>query len=214
MFRVEAPLDLDIAVLIPVKRFDHAKRRLATLLSTDERVRLARWLAERVVGAARPLPVFVACDNDVVAEWADGLGAHVLWSPGMGLNGAVDAGRATIAGKGYDHLVIAHSDLPFASDLGALVTPSTITIVPDRAGDGTNVMSLPVAATLSASYGGGSFRSHLAMALSPENSRRFRIEVRRDRFLALDIDRPGDLRHPELHEELPAWLRTILASRR
>ena len=46
----------------------------------------------------------------------------MLWSPGLGLNGAVDAGRATIAGKGFDHLVIAHSDLPLARDLPALVT--------------------------------------------------------------------------------------------
>ena len=55
---------MDVAVLIPVKRFDHAKGRLGTLLSTAERVRLARWLAEQVVAAARPLPVFIACDDD------------------------------------------------------------------------------------------------------------------------------------------------------
>ena len=62
--------------------------------------------------------MFVACDDDDVASWADAAGAEVLWSPGLGLNGAVDAGRATIAGKGFDHLVIAHSDLPLAHDLG------------------------------------------------------------------------------------------------
>ena len=65
--------------------------------------------------------MFVACDDDEVAAWADAAGAEVLWSPGLGLNGAVDAGRATIAGKGFDHIVIAHSDLPLAADLAQLV---------------------------------------------------------------------------------------------
>jgi 2-phospho-L-lactate guanylyltransferase len=199
-----------VAVLVPVKRFDHAKGRLGTLLSSDERVELARWLAERVVASAGAAPVFVACDNEIVAEWADSAGAEVLWCPGMGLNGAVDTSRETIAGKGFDHIVVAHSDLPFATDLGRLAVRDTITIVPDRALGGTNVMALPVRSAVTASYGANSFRSHLAMALDD----RFRVEVRRDRYLSLDVDTPADLRHPMLHEELPPWLRTILANRR
>lgn len=201
---------MDVAVLIPVKRFDHAKGRLGTLLTTDERVRLARWLADRVVAAASPLPVFIACDNEDVAGWADNVGAAVLWSPGMGLNGAVDAGRATIAGKGFDHVVIAHSDLPLADDLGRLATPGTIGLVPDRTQGGTNVLALPIGSTLAASYGANSFRTHLAMAMLD----RYRVEVRRDPWLALDVDTPADLRHPALYEELPRWLQTILANRR
>jgi 2-phospho-L-lactate guanylyltransferase len=199
-----------VAVLVPVKRFDHAKGRLGTLLSTDERVRLARWLAGRVLASAGAAPVFVACDNEVVAEWADVAGAEVLWCPGMGLNGAVDSSRQTIAGKGFDHIVIAHSDLPFATDLAGIALADTITIVPDRKLGGTNVLAVPVGAALPASYGANSFRAHLAAALDD----RFRVEVRRDPYLSLDIDTPADLRHPMLYEELPPWLRTILANRR
>ena len=44
----------------------------------------------------------------------------MLWSPGLGLNGAVDAGRAMIAGKGFDHLVVIHSDVPLAHDLAVV----------------------------------------------------------------------------------------------
>ena len=114
-----------------------------------------------------------------------------------------------MAGKGFDHLVIAHSDLPFADDLGRVATPGTICLVPDRVQGGTNVLALPVGATLTASYGANSFRTHLAMAMGD----RFRVEVRRDPYLALDVDTPADLRHPALYEELPAWLKTILANR-
>jgi 2-phospho-L-lactate guanylyltransferase (CobY/MobA/RfbA family) len=74
---------LSAAVLIPVKRFEHAKGRLATLLSSEERILLARWLAERVVAAAGGLPVFVACDDEGVAAWAEAHGAGVLWTPGV-----------------------------------------------------------------------------------------------------------------------------------
>ncbi len=130
---------MDAAVLIPVKRFSAAKRRLAGLLDAGARAELARWLAGRVVDAARPSPVFVACDDDGVATWADAAGAEVLWSPGLGLNGAVDAGRATIAGKGFDHLVIVHSDIPLAHDLGTVARAGTVTLVPDRRRAGTNV---------------------------------------------------------------------------
>ncbi len=198
---------VDAAVLIPVKRFRAAKGRLATTLTVDQRARLARWLADRVVLAAADLPVFVACDDDGVASWADEAGAEVLWSPGLGLNGAVDAGRATIAGKGFDHLVIVHSDLPLAHDLGRLAVPGTITLVPDRRRDGTNLLSVPIHAPVPASYGGGSFRRHLDLALRSGH----RVQVVADPRLALDIDNPDDVRHPLAFPVLPEWLRTILA---
>src|SRR4051794_17347000 len=117
---------------MPVKAFTEAKGRLSVILDRLARAELARWLAGRVVAAAGALPTFVACDDDEVAAWADGHGASVLWSPGLGLNGAVDAGRITIAGKGFDHVVIAHSDLPLATDLAALAVSGTVTLVPDR----------------------------------------------------------------------------------
>ena len=42
------------------------------------------------LAAAAPLPAFVACDDERVAEWAEAHGAHVSWGPGLGLNGAID----------------------------------------------------------------------------------------------------------------------------
>lgn len=201
---------VELAVLIPVKRFSAAKGRLAGLLDAAERAELARWLADRVVNASRPLPTFVACDDDDVASWADGAGAEVLWSPGLGLNGAVDAGRATIAGKGFEHIVIAHSDLPLAHAIGAVAVEATVTLVPDGRRDGTNVLAMPVHIDLPAAYGGGSFDRHLAKAVAGGH----RIEVRRDPRLALDVDNPDDLTHPALLPHLPTWLRTSLDNRR
>ena len=191
---------------MPVKAFTAAKGRLSVVLDRFARADLARWLAGRVVAAAGELPTFIACDDDEVATWADAHGVDVLWSPGLGLNGAVDAGRTTIAGKGFDHVVIAHSDLPLATDLAPLAVEGSIVIVPDRRRDGTNVIAMPVHVELPAAYGGGSFLRHVAAARATG----CRIEVRPDPGLSLDIDTPSDLAHPALRRHLPPWLRTIL----
>jgi 2-phospho-L-lactate/phosphoenolpyruvate guanylyltransferase len=182
----------DVAVLVPVKSFHAAKARLASDLAPDVRHALARWMATQVVEAVRPLPTFVACDDDEVAEWADALGASVLWGPGLGLNGAVDEGVVTISGKGFHHVVITHGDLPLPRSLPATVQRDTIVLVPDRRRDGTNVVARPCSAALPASYGGGSFDRHLAHALASS----FPVTVRVDAHLSLDLDDPADLRHP------------------
>jgi 2-phospho-L-lactate guanylyltransferase len=200
--------EVETAVLMPVKAFAAAKGRLSVVLDRFARADLARWLAARVVVAAGELPTFVACDDDEVAAWADQHGAAVLWSPGLGLNGAVDAGRTTIAGKGFDHVVIAHSDLPLAEDLAALAVSGSITLVPDRRRDGTNVLALPLDVDLPAAYGGGSFGRHFAAALASGRP----VEVRPDPRLSLDVDTPADLAHPALRPHLPTWLRTSLDS--
>lgn len=183
---------MDLAALIPVKSFRAAKARLAGVLSDAERARLARGMAERVIAAAHPLPTFVACDHDEVASFAEELGATVLWGPGLGLNGAIDHGVSTIDGKGFDHVVIAHGDLPLARELGALARPDEVVIVPDRRLDGTNVLARPCRLSLPAAYGPASFRSHYRAAIASGT----RVTVRIDRRLAIDIDTLADCLHP------------------
>lgn len=191
---------VDPAVLVPLKAFRHAKGRLAGHYSTAERHRLAAGMAGRVVRAAAPLRVYVACDDDEVATWSESVGADVLWGPGLGLNGAIDQGVATIAGKGHDHVVILHGDLPLAHELGSLVWPDEIVIVPDRRCDGTNVLSRPTRCPVPAAYGGGSFARHHAAAVATGVP----VTVRHDPLLQLDIDTVADCRHPLVAETVRA----------
>ena len=192
---------MNAAVLIPVKDFTRAKARPCSALGPSDRARLARWMAERVVAAAAPLPVFVVCDHAGVAEWARSVDATVLWRPGRGLNGAATEGVAAIADAGHDTVVVAHSDLPLAHDLAAIVAPGAAVLVPDRHGDGTNAIALPTSADFEFSYGARSFVHHLATATALGLT----VHVRRDADLALDIDTPDDLRLVSDH--LPAWAR-------
>jgi 2-phospho-L-lactate guanylyltransferase len=177
------------AVLVPVKAFDQAKRRLHLALSEHERAELSRAMADRVLGASQPLPVAVVCDDNDVAEWARERGALVIWEPGRGLNGAVEAGVTHLASMGVTHVTVAHADLPHASDLAGVGDAPGITLVPDRYGNGTNVIALPTDAGFQFSYGPGSFARHHIEA------RRIGLATRiLDRpDLAWDVDEPGDV---------------------
>jgi 2-phospho-L-lactate guanylyltransferase len=194
-----------LAVLVPVKRFTAAKGRLTGVLCDADREELARWMASRVVDVAAEIPTFVACDDDDVASWARSRGAEVIWGAGLGLNGAVDDGVERIGSSGFDHVLVTHADLARPDRLLDVAVADRITLVPDRRGDGTNIMSFPIRAPLRASYGGGSFRRHLAQALGHRN---VELEVRSDPDLSLDLDTRRDLVHPLIREVLPAWLPT------
>ncbi|MEO7372154.1 MAG: 2-phospho-L-lactate guanylyltransferase [Ilumatobacteraceae bacterium] len=201
---------MNAVVLVPVKAFVNAKARLATVLDDAERQRLARWMSARVLAAAGELPTYVACDHEAVAQWATEHGATILWHPGVGLNAAVNNSVADLRNAGVTDVIVAHGDLPRAHSLARLVLRGTLTFVPDRHGDGTNVVALSTDMPFEFSYGPASFRRHLDAAIDAGLS----VRVRRDPLLALDIDTPSDLAHPLVQEVLPSWLQTNQASRR
>lgn len=197
-------------MLVPVKAFSDAKARLAAVLGDAERERLARWTAARVLAAAGELPTYVACDDEQVATWAGEHGAAILWHPGVGLNAAVNSSVADLREAGVTDVIVAHGDLPRAHSLASLTEPGTITLVPDRHGDGTNVIALPTELQFRFAYGPGSFQRHLDAAIAAGHS----VRVRRDPLLAADIDTPADLAHPLVQEVLPTWLQTNQANQR
>lgn len=197
-------------MLVPVKAFVDAKARLAAVLGDADRERLARWTAARVLAAAGELPTYVACDDEQVASWASEHGATILWHPGVGLNAAVSNSVAELRDAGVTDVIVAHGDLPRAHSLAGLTEPGTLTLVPDRHGDGTNVIALPTDFRFRFAYGPGSFQRHLGAAIAAGHS----VRVRRDPLLAADVDTPADLAHPLVQEVLPTWLQTTLANQR
>lgn len=179
-------------VLIPVKDFAQAKVRLAPELEPDERAALARRMASTVVAAAATLPVVVVCDAPEVRAWAEGVGARVIWTPGLGLNGAVQSAVEQLGADGYARVIVAHSDLPLARDLGWLAVTSGITIVPDRRLDGSNVLVVPTDIGFRFAYGPGSFDAHRAEATRLGQD----LRIVRDDRLGWDVDLPADLALP------------------
>jgi 2-phospho-L-lactate/phosphoenolpyruvate guanylyltransferase len=177
------------AVIVPVKSFAHAKGRLSSVLDPRQRAQLAARMAAIVIAAAAPLPVTVVCDDEDVVSWAQQQGARALHLPGLGLNSAVAVAIETLAAQGAARVVVAHSDLPLARSLASVAHGAGVTLVPDRHGDGTNVMVLPTMTGFVPAYGAGSFRRHIAEAL------RLGLGVRvvRHRMLGWDVDVPADL---------------------
>jgi 2-phospho-L-lactate guanylyltransferase len=184
--------DVQAAVVVPVKAFHAAKLRLAPALSPLDRADLARHMASSVVRAAAPLPVVVVCDDEAVREWAVALGAEVLWTPGLGLDGAVAAGVDRVAADGYRRVVVAHADLPLATGLTHVVDGEGVVLVPDRRADGTNVISLPARSGFRFAYGPGSFHRHRAEATRLG----LEVTVLDDGDLSWDVDVPDDLLLP------------------
>jgi 2-phospho-L-lactate guanylyltransferase len=180
------------AVVVPVKAFVAAKQRLAPVLDPSARAALARSMAATVVAAAGALPVVVVCDDEEVRTWAGDLGADVLWTPGVGLNGAVEAGVDHLAGRGVHRAIVAHADLPLATELAWVADVDGVSLVPDRHGDGTNVACVPTAAGFRFAYGARSCARHEAEA------HRLGLPVRvvPDVRLGWDVDRPADLDLP------------------
>jgi 2-phospho-L-lactate guanylyltransferase len=181
------------AVVVPVKAFGAAKVRLAGELSPAGRAALAQEMAEAVLRAAGPLPVFVVCDDPDVAAWAEAAGATVGWTPGLGLDGAVAAGVAMAGDAGADRVVVSHADLPLATALDHVVGLDGAVIVPDRRADGTNVISIPADCGFTFAYGPGSFDRHRREA----ERLGLAIDVREDLALGWDVDVPADLHLPD-----------------
>jgi 2-phospho-L-lactate guanylyltransferase len=172
-----------------VKSFSEAKHRLAPALSPSERANLARDLAEIVLDAAGDLDTFVACDDGEVADWAITRGALVLWTPGLGLSGAVTAGVNYLGHHGYSTAVVAHADLPLATTLHDFGSDGAVTLAPDWRDDGTNVAAVPTSIGFQFAYGQGSFARH------QDEAGRLGVPVHvvRDMALASDVDLPSDL---------------------
>lgn len=182
-------------MLVPVKSFRDAKHRLAPRLSPTERAGLARKMATNVVHACGDTPVFIVENDDEVRAWAHSLDARTVADPGGGLNAAIEAGRISLHKAGFHRIVIAHADLPLATSFAGIDDYDGITLVPDRHGDGTNVMSFDPAIAFPFSYGRHSFVRHLASARAIGLS----VRIIHDRNLSADVDFPDDLNFADLN---------------
>lgn len=106
----------------------------------------------------------------------------------MGADGAAWTSKPERACQPARSRSIAHADLPRAETLDGLSEAGTVTIVPDRHLDGTNVLSLPLGSGFEYHYGPGSFAAHCEEALRLGLD----LRVRRVPALEWDIDTPDD----------------------
>ncbi len=117
------------------------------------------------------------------------MGALVIWEPGRGLNGAVEAGvRAAPCRRGGT----GHGGPrrpASATGLELVGLAPGVTLVPDRFGNGTNVIAVPADAAFRFSYGPGSFARHRAEVARIG----LPLHVLDLPDLAWDVDEPADI---------------------
>ena len=221
-----------IALVIPVRSFEHGKSRLADHFTPDQRSRLARAMAEVVVAPRNVddelnvdddvdgdvdngVGTIVVCNDESVAHWARSRAATVVSTDAAGLNPSLTATRdSVLRSTDADWIVVAHADLPLATDIvgviGAAIAAQPrdgdrVLIATDRRRDGTNVLALTRAtfARWEFMYGPGSLEAHRAQA---ERLGLQVIEID-DASLAIDIDTHDDLHTVRdfITRVLPDW---------
>ena len=183
------------AVVVPVKRLEVAKTRLA--LSPELRRELAMAMATDTVAAClravAVAEVVVVTDDELVGPTMRALGAHVVPDqPDAGLNPALAHGvavaRARHAGAG---VALLSSDLPALtphalSDLLERAGMAPAGCVADAAGTGTTVLTVGPQSSVDPSFGAGSWRRHVGAGASD-------LTALADPRLRRDVDTTGDL---------------------
>ncbi len=192
-------------VAIPIKPFGVAKGRLAPMMDARTRSIVGRQVAARTLEAARQsgARTVVATGDDGVRVWASDLGFPSIDEREHSLAGAAHAAVATAAAAGVPWIVV-HADLPLihANDLRLVIDAlATADIVLAPSYDGGTTVVAGVTTSFDFSYGNGSFRRHLAAAAG------LRTKIVVTLGLALDLDRPSDLRAAMSHPR-GAWLRS------
>ena len=188
------------AILIPVKEFCEAKKRLAPHFSVEDRAALAEAMCEdffRAVAAVRGMDkVFVASKEPRALVRARELGWEtIVESRQISESDSVDAASRYCAEQGVEALLRLPIDLPLAEpgDIEALLeqieaAPSAI-LVPSSDGTGTNALLRSPATLFPSRFGPNSFALHLAEA----ERCGARTRVFRNPHLEHDVDELEDL---------------------
>ena len=178
-------------VLIPIKSFDRAKSRLTPILDSAHRRELAKSLATDCLAAASGCTTCVVSDDQQVLDWVGTRAALPVLQPDSGLNNAIRMAAQLLRTQyGTTRLLVAHSDIASPAPLGPLLDRTTDVIVPDRRGEGTNVLCVDITDEFRFSYGANSYQRHAEMLRSRSNRPTLHLW---NSAWCDDIDTPEDL---------------------
>ena len=188
-----------VEAIVPVRGLPAGKKRLAALLSVDQRNRLVRAMLSDVVETLRVAPavdaVSILSADAVAAREAERLGVDFLHQPDgvVGLNAGLAYAQEQVAARS-DALLIVPADLPLVTpgDVAGLIAPlalrPAVAIAPSR-DNGTNGLFLRPPGVIDPAYG-------------PESASRHQEAAERGGILVhlvdtprwrLDLDTPEDL---------------------
>lgn len=190
-----------IFAIIPVKRFENSKSRLAPLLGVQERVQLAGLMLQDTLAALSASGCFaeiLVVTGDMRAkEIAGNRGARVIFQESdTGVNSAVALADAYSKKAGAHATVVVPQDLPLmsADDMREVCTLAAggpcVAVCPSLRFDGTNILLRKPPLAIATHYDNDSYENHLHAAKAAG----IVTKVIKSKGLMFDLDTPEDAR--------------------
>jgi 2-phospho-L-lactate/phosphoenolpyruvate guanylyltransferase len=188
-----------VAAILPAKRFEEAKQRLAPAFQLGNRRALIESMFSDAMLAIKRVPsidqVFVVTSDPVASQIAAGHDAIVIEDTASSHSEATQLGISRALAMGATRALLVPGDCPLLdpAELEQLIArpvpERSVLIVPDRHGEGTNALLLTPPNVMAPSFGEGSRQRHTDMAVAQGAV----PEVIGLSSLALDVDTPEDL---------------------
>jgi 2-phospho-L-lactate/phosphoenolpyruvate guanylyltransferase len=189
-----------IFAIIPIKRFENSKSRLASLFSLQERVTLSGFMLDDTLATLATSRCFdkilVVTGDSRAKQIADSRGAVVVWQESdTGVNSAVALGDAYSAKAGVHATVVVPQDLPLMSsqDVAGVCDLASsspcVAVCPSLRFDGTNVLLRSPPMAITTHYDNNSYESHLNAAATAG----LPVKVIDSKNLMFDLDTPNDI---------------------
>jgi 2-phospho-L-lactate/phosphoenolpyruvate guanylyltransferase len=186
--------------ILPIKRFDAAKQRLADVLGTGSRQSLAQAMYRDVLGSLRrveAIDAILVITADPMAEvTARSHRIKVLRDGQRGQSAATGTGLRYAAANGFDRALLVPGDVPLLDpvEVNAWLRendadPVDLALVPDHHREGTNALLIEPPGTFSPSFGERSLQRHLDLARAAGLT--YRVDPVES--LLRDVDTPEDL---------------------
>ena len=184
--------------VVPIKKLEDAKSRLAERLTPPERRCLVLNLLRHVLMALQESSlvheiIVVTPDPGVLRE-VELLGANGILQTGVGLNAAIRLGREHALRCEATTMLVLLPDLPLltATDIDALVGAADegmVILAPDRHGSGTNAIVLHPPDAIDPAFGINSLCTHRAAA----REKRLLLREHQSIGTGFDLDTGADL---------------------
>lgn len=188
---------MNIFAIVPVKTLAKSKKRLSSILSTEQRAKLSEVMLLDVLTAvcnSKVSKVIIVSKDPTVMKIADDYGALIVKEDKeRGVNAAVALTDKIC--MDCDASIVIPQDLPFIlpSDIDMMCDSAIgrrcIIITPSHRYDGTNALLRKPPVVMETHYDEDSYEIHVRIA----RERDLPVKIFLNKRLMLDIDEPGDI---------------------
>tara|TARA_Y100000780_G_C13668323_1_gene411385 strand:- start:258 stop:893 length:636 start_codon:yes stop_codon:yes gene_type:complete len=188
-----------VFAIIPVKMLVNSKKRLASILTIGERVRLSETMLldvlHAVCNSSISKVIVVSNDEKIIKIARDFSATIVVEEKELGVNSAVALTDSIC--KDCDASIVIPQDLPFILPIdidmicNSAMSKRCVVITPSYRYDGTNALLRKPTNVIETHYDEDSYEIHMNKA----RERNIPVKILLNKRLMLDIDEPKDVIH-------------------